>query len=293
MMDWQALGARLEQALQKKLGAAQATAMAGGDINQAFRLDYADARFFVKINRTALLPMFTAERAGLEALRESAAIRVPEVYLTGSDGERAYIVMEYIELTGRPAPEVFAQQLAALHAITHRRFGFPVNNTIGSTPQVNSPSDNWIEFWQQHRLGYQLELGARQGFDHALLDAGEKLNDRLAEFFRDYSPLPSLLHGDLWGGNQGADELGNPVIYDPACYYGDHEADLAMMELFGHPGERFFAAYAERFPIDAGYAQRRELYNLYHVLNHANLFGGGYAAQARRMIESLLAQTGD
>jgi fructosamine-3-kinase len=99
-----------------------------------------------------------------------------------------------------------------------------------------------------------------------------------------------LLHGDLWSGNQGADSSGNPVIYDPACYYGDHEVDLAMMELFGSPGERFFAVYRERFPIDADYPLRRDLYNLYHLLNHANLFGGAYAAQSLRVIDRLLAQ---
>ena len=102
--------------------------------------------------------------------------------------------------------------------------------------------------------------------------------------------MASLLHGDLWSGNYGADSDGNPVVYDPACYYGDHEADLAMMELFGSPGARFFAAYREHFPIDDGYPLRRDLYNLYHLLNHANLFGGGYARQSQRLIERLLAQ---
>ena len=278
-MDWQRLSERLEQALRKKLGVPGASPVRGGDINRAFRLDFAGARFFVKLNHVSLGSMFAAERAGLDALRASAAIRVPEVFLTGSEGESAFIVMEYIELRGSAEPGLFARQLAALHETTHPRFGFPVNNTIGSTPQINSPTADWVEFWQRYRLGYQLELGA-----------GEKLNDRVAEFFADYRPRPSLLHGDLWSGNQGADASGNPVIFDPACYYGDHEADLAMMELFGNPGERFFAAYAERFPLDAGYAQRRDLYNLYHVLNHANLFGGGYAARARRMIDMLLGQ---
>ena len=112
----------------------------------------------------------------------------------------------------------------------------------------------------------------------------------LGSFFESYSPEPSLMHGDLWGGNQSADSAGNPVIYDPACYYGDHEADLAMMELFGSPGDRFFSAYREVFPIDNGYSVRRELYNLYHILNHAYLFGGGYNAQARRMVDRLLSQ---
>jgi len=141
----------------------------------------------------------------------------------------------------------------------------------------------------RQRLGFQLELATRNGLNADLIDAGYRLAEDLTKFFASYHPRPSLLHGDLWSGNQGADVEGNPVIYDPACYFGDHEADLAMMELFGHPGEGFFASYNEHFPIDPGYAQRRELYNLYHILNHANLFGGGYARQAQRMIEGLLA----
>ena len=127
------------------------------------------------------------------------------------------------------------------------------------------------------------------GNERPPVDAGLRLVAELDRFFADYRPRASLLHGDLWGGNQAADADGNPVIYDPACYYGDHEADLAMMELFGNPGEAFFTAYHEHFPIDAGYRYRRDLYNLYHVLNHANLFGGGYAAQAEKMIGRLLA----
>ena len=129
-----------------------------------------------------------------------------------------------------------------------------------------------------------------KGFGNALYDAGMRLNEQLNHFFINYTPLASLLHGDLWSGNQGADSAGNPVVYDPACYYGDHEADLAMMELFGSPGQRFFDAYDDLFPIDVGYKVRRELYNLYHILNHANLFGASYVLQAKQMIASLLAQ---
>ena len=128
------------------------------------------------------------------------------------------------------------------------------------------------------------------GYGNELFDAGMRLNEQVGSFFSGYTPLASLLHGDLWSGNQGADSAGNPIIYDPACYYGDHEADLAMMELFGGPGQLFFQAYDEIFSIDTGYHQRRELYNLYHILNHVNLFGGSYVTQAQRMIASLLAQ---
>ncbi len=291
-MDWQLLAEQAIRRLGLAAGDVRTTPVAGGDINQAYRLDIGAQRFFVKINRVELLPMFQAERAGLEAIAGSKTIRVPEVLLTGSQDASAFIVMEYIEFSGRPAAERMAPALAAMHNCYHRQFGFDCDDHIGSTPQRNRFSDDWIEFWRQHRLGYQLQLAERNGFGTELAEAGNRLAQNLHLYFSGYQPRPSLLHGDLWSGNQAADGAGNPVIFDPACYYGDHETDLAMMELFGHPGESFFAVYREHFPIDAGYRLRRELYNLYHVLNHANLFGGGYAAQARDLIDRLLAHGG-
>jgi fructosamine-3-kinase len=290
VIDWQSLGASLAAKLQLPPGDIRATPIPGGDINRAYRLELGKYRFFVKLNRAALLPMFDAEKAGLDAIRQSRTLRVPEVIMTGRGGEHAFIVMEFIEFAGQPDAGRLASALAAMHNCFNEQFGFHVDNTIGSTAQVNTFSDDWVDFWRHHRLGFQLALAQQNGLDSRLIDAGHRLADKLALFFATHQPRPSLLHGDLWGGNQAADVDGNPVIYDPACYYGDHEADLAMMELFGHPGERFFASYAELFPLDTGYAVRRELYNLYHVLNHANLFGGGYVAQARQMIEILLAQ---
>lgn len=289
-MDWQLLASALAQQLNFTPQDITATALAGGDINRAFRVELGPRCFFVKTNRAELLPMFEAERIGLDTIAETNTVRVPEVYLTGCQASQAFIVMEYIELGGRVDPARLASALAAMHGNCHRQFGFGCDNTIGSTPQPNEFSDDWIEFWRRHRLGYQLQLAERNGFGDGLIEAGRHLAQNLAPFFDGYRPRPSLLHGDLWAGNQAADSAGNAVIYDPACYYGDHEADLAMMELFGSPGEAFFTQYRAQFPIDAGYSQRRDLYNLYHVLNHANLFGGGYPAQAQAMIERLLVQ---
>lgn len=290
-MDWQSIGDRLALQLRISPGDYRATPVQGGDINQAFRLEAGDRRFFVKTNRAERLAMFEAERAGLEAIHRSRAIRVPRVLLTGCEGGQAFIVMEYIEFGGRPGAAAFASALAAMHASFNDRFGFECDNTIGSTPQPNSFNDDWIEFWRRQRLGFQLALARQNGLEVRIIDAGYRLAENLDIYFRGYRPRASLLHGDLWSGNQAADSEGNPVIFDPACYYGDHEADLAMMELFGCPGERFFAVYHEHFPIDPGYPMRRELYNLYHILNHANLFGGGYAGQASALIDRLLAQS--
>lgn len=289
MIDWHSLGALLARELQFPPDSVRATPVSGGDINQAFRLESGRHRFFVKLNQAELLPMFDAEKSGLEAIRNSQTLRVPEVYLTGCQGNNAFIVMEFIEFGGQAAPVRLAAGLAAMHKNFNRQFGFHIDNTIGSTTQVNTFSDNWIEFWRHQRLGFQLELARQNQLDTRLIDTGDRLAEKLNGFFTGYQPRASLLHGDLWVGNQAADADGNPLVFDPACYYGDHETDLAMMELFAHPGERFFASYTEYFPIDVGYSVRRELYNLYHILNHANLFGGNYDMQALRMIDKLLA----
>ena len=288
-MDWQSLGSEVAEQLQLPARDISATRIGGGDINQAWCLRLDRQRFFVKLNRIDSLPMFEAEHAGLDALAATRSIRVPQVFATGRLTGFAYIAMEFIELGGGADAARLARALADLHGHCHRQFGFERDNTIGSTPQVNRFHDDWIAFWREQRLGFQLRLAADNGFDSRMIDAGFRLAADLESLFGDYRPRASLLHGDLWSGNRGADREGNPVIYDPACYYGDHETDLAMMELFGSPGAEFFAVYAQAFPIDAGYARRRDLYNLYHLLNHANLFGGGYAGQAGSLIRRLLA----
>ena len=267
----------------------------GGCIHRAWRaVDARGRSWFVKANDARALPMFEAEREGLAALAGAGAVRVPRAVATGTDGRAAWLVAEWLEL--RPlsprAEEALGAQLAALHRHTHERFGFPADNFIGATPQPNGFSDDWIAFLRERRLGFQLRLAAARGFGSRLADAGERLLERLDAFFDGYRPAPSLLHGDLWGGNAAATDGDAPVIFDPAAYYGDREADLAMTELFGGFSARFHDAYRAHWPLDAGYRVRRDLYNLYHVLNHANLFGGGYAAQAERMMARLLAEVG-
>ena len=291
LIDWHVVRQLLIEKTGLKLGQLEATSMPGGDINRAWHLSDGQNQFFVKTNSRERLPMFEAEMFGLDTMYCADSIRVPQAIGCGLAGAQAFLAMEYLDLSGSPDEAIFACQLAAMHQNTQHRFGFAIDNTIGSTVQINSFSEDWNNFWQQHRLGYQLSLAKLNGYGNELYDTGMRLNERVDRFYRSYRPLASLLHGDLWSGNWAADKTGAPVIYDPACYYGDHEADLAMMELFGSPGQRFFAAYNEVFPIDAGYPQRRELYNLYHILNHANLFGGSYVSQSQRIIASLLAQT--
>ncbi|MBL7003899.1 MAG: fructosamine kinase family protein [Gammaproteobacteria bacterium] len=262
--------------------------LSGGNINNAFKISNGEQSYFVKMNRKSQLYMFEAEKIGLECIADTNTLLVPTPIVTGVYGSESYLVLEYIDLQGHSDSARFGQKLAQLHLACESRFGFDIDNTIGSTPQVNAWTDSWVKFWQTHRLGYQLELAHKNGLSHQLIEAGEKLIDKTPYFFTDYAPKASLLHGDLWSGNWSANQQGEPVIYDPAPYYGDHEADLAMTELFGHPGINFYPAYKETFVIDEGYATRKLFYNVYHILNHANLFGGGYISQAQNAIEQLL-----
>lgn len=233
--------------------------------------------------------MFEAEFLGLQALAAADAIRVPLPLCTGSADGQSYIVMEYIPLGGSGSNARAGEQLAELHRHQADAFGWQRANTIGSTRQTNDWTAAWIDFWREHRLGFQLQEAARNGLGNNLQQLGEKLLE-VFPVLMDHDPLPSLLHGDLWGGNLSFDNAGSPVIYDPATYYGDREAEIAMTELFGGFGGGFYDAYNAVWPLDAGYAMRKAFYNLYHILNHANMFGGGYVQQAQQMMERLLAE---
>lgn len=292
MSDLQSLIRHLEREIGQDLQNHRLTSVGGGDINSAFRLQAAGVAWFIKLNRAELADMFAAEAAGLQELAGIGAVRVPEVICFGQFQQHAYLVLNYIELSplhGNSASRL-GQQLARLHRQPQAWFGWQRDNTIGSTPQHNRRHDDWISFWQQQRLGKQLQFTAANGYTGTLQSKGEKLLARVGSFFTDYQPQPALLHGDLWCGNAAADAQGNPVMFDPACYYGDREADLAMTELFGGFGRDFYAAYQAEYPLDAGYKTRKTLYNLYHILNHLNLFGRGYLSQANGMIEQLLAE---
>ncbi len=265
-------------------------AAGGGCINRAQVLRCRNGRrFFAKFNAADRLSMFEAEAEGLDELLASGAIRCPRPICSGVSGGEAWLVLEYLELGSRGSGAELGRRLAALHRHTAERFGWRRDNTIGSTPQANTQSADWIAFWREQRLGFQYRLAARNGAPRSLAQRGERLMAGLDGLFAGYRPAPSLLHGDLWGGNYGYAQ-GEPVLFDPAVYYGDREADLAMTELFGGFPADFQAAYREAWPMDAGYAVRKTLYNLYHVLNHYNLFGGGYLGQAEHMTQTLLAE---
>lgn len=291
MVDWDAIVAAINNATPDRFEFFSATPLAGGCINQTYRISSrGNRRYFIKLNTADKHTMFAAESAGLSAIAATRAIRVPQPIAHGIAGENSFLVLENLDLGGHGDAALLGQQLAALHRHCAPEFGFEVANTIGATPQLNNWQADWVTFWREQRLGFQLELAASNGYGGKLQLLGQQLMKRLPEFFTGYQPVPSLLHGDLWSGNHAYTADGTPVVFDPAPYYGDRETDLAMTELFGGFGHEFYAAYRAAWPLDAGYATRKPLHNLYHILNHANLFGGGYARQAEAMIERLLQQ---
>jgi len=264
----------------------------GGSIHGGRRFESARGPLFVKIASSDEAPLLAAEAEGLAALAATGTVRVPAVLDRGVAGPDAYLALEWLglEAPGAKSEAALGVGLAALHRHTAPRFGFASDNFIGRTPQANAWCEDPVEFLASRRLGPQLALAARRGHAGPLTERGAWLLEQLPAFFRDYRPVASLLHGDLWGGNHAALADGTPVIYDPAVYYGDREAELAMTRLFGGFSARFHAAYADAWPLDAGARARTALHELYHLLNHLNLFGGGYAAPALERIERLTAE---
>lgn len=289
---WQAIEADIRAAAGTGFRLEERRPVGGGCIDQAFRVRGGGQDYFVKLGRSDQDEAFAAEAAGLAELGQANGLRVPQPVARGGADGRAYLVVEHVELRPLDANAMAAlgEGLVELHGIVAPRFGWERDNRIGATPQRNALTGNWMEFWRENRLGYQLELAAGRG-DHRLARAGERLLTRLPALLAGHRPEASLLHGDLWGGNAAMDEAGRPVIFDPATYHGDRETDLAMTELFGGFSPLFYEAYHGAWPLDPGYREvRRDLYQLYHLLNHDALFGGHYGAESLRVIERLLAK---
>jgi fructosamine-3-kinase len=294
-MQWRNIEQQIASITGKAFKVVNDGGVGGGCINTAYKITGQDQReYFVKFNRADKLDMFEAEADGLRELANAQAVLVPEPVATGIEGSQAYIILEYLPFGGGDAGAMrhFGEQLAQLHRYTKEQYGWHRDNTIGATHQPNHWENDWPRFWRKHRLGFQLELAGRNGLSSRALKKGERLLDQLESFFTDYTPEASLLHGDLWGGNYAVTFTGEPVIFDPAVYFGDREADIAMTELFGGFGRDFYAAYNSAWPLDDGYEIRKTFYNLYHILNHYNLFGGGYGSQAEGMTDRLLAEIG-
>lgn len=262
----------MDAALRLELGIEAAEKLAGGSVLECHWVSIGGVEHFLKTGAAKYADALAAEADGLEALRAAGA-RAPQAFAHGVAAGKAYLLIEHLEIEPTGDYAALGAMLAALHRSSGPRFGWHRGNYIGATPQANDWRDDWAVFWKECRLGPQLDLARRNGFDLGQVPPLERL-------LRDHRPVPSLLHGDLWRGNAGF-KAGQPIIYDPAVYYGDRECDLAMTELFGgFPGE-FYAAYNKAFPLPAEYEARKSLYNLYHLLNHLNIFGGSYLGQVK------------
>lgn len=292
MQLWQHIESEITDYTGQAFRLGKQQAVGGGCINQAMKLtdQSGEREFFIKLNQANRLPMFEAEAAALVEIAATRCLRVPQVVRTGVHGQQSYLVLEYLPLMAGANMARFGEQLAAMHACSAEQFGWRIDNTIGSTPQPNPPANDWLTFWREQRLGFQLSLAAERGGGGELQRLGERLLADCPALFAGYVPQPSMLHGDLWSGNYAGLADGTPVIFDPAFYYGDREAELAMTTLFGGFSTDFYAAYNVSWPLDAGYSVRKTFYNIYHIINHFNLFGGGYQAQAVAMMKQVLAE---
>lgn len=260
----------------------------------AWSLTIDGCRYFVKLASGRHADMLACEADGLRAIAGTRTLRVPDVALSGAEGTTAYLVLEWLDLRGSAGGAALGSALAALHRAAvprgprGERFGWHRDNWIGATPQSNDWSDDWCTFFRDRRLLPQLTVAFRRGFRSAIERHAERLVAALPELLRNHAPTPSLVHGDLWSGNAGALADGEPVVFDPAVYVGDREVDVAMTELFGGFERDFAGAYESAWPVAPGYPLRRDLYNLYHLLNHVNLFGAGYVSRTEQTLARLI-----
>ncbi|MGP0128357.1 MAG: fructosamine kinase family protein [cyanobacterium endosymbiont of Rhopalodia musculus] len=285
---WTQIAQHISKAIQREFRIKNRRSVNGGCINQCYSLIGDNITYFVKTNQASQVEMFAAEALGLKQISNTKTIRVPQPICWGIAERASYIVLEWIEFNGgtNQSWEEMGRKLAAMHH--HQgsdKFGWEQNNTIGSIPQMNIWTDSWADFFAENRIGYQLKLARRRGGN---FPECTQVVEIVKELLAHRKPQPSLVHGDLWSGNVAVTQEGEPVILDPATYYGDHEVDLAMTELFGGFLGVFYRGYNEVFPLDKGYEKRKTIYNLYHILNHFNLFGGGYGSQVNRMIQKIL-----
>ena len=285
---WTEIARSITQTTGQEFAIANTNSVSGGCINQGYKISSDKAEYFVKLNDASQVEMFVAEAIGLKQMYATGTITVPQPICYGMVDTSSYIVLQWLDLGGGSSQSYreMGRQLAAMHRKgKSERFGWERNNTIGSTPQINTQNDNWADFFAEQRIGYQLKLAKRHG---GSFPNTNKVVEAVRDKLTDRQPQASLVHGDLWSGNAAIASDGSPVILDPATYYGDRETDIAMTELFGGFPAAFYQGYNEAWQLEGGYQQRKSIYNLYHVLNHFNLFGGGYANQAKRIIGQII-----
>ncbi|MDD1780808.1 fructosamine kinase family protein [Enterovibrio sp. ZSDZ35] len=283
---WHSLSVQLSLALGQQFEVEEKMPVEGGDINECYAISSGDIRFFVKVNSKETLPIYEAEAESLRHLANSSEVSVPQVIYIGIIKEKAVLVLDYIPMKPLNAENAYilGKELARLHQWGEQlEYGFDIDNYIGASEQRNSWHRKWASFFADHRIGWQLKLAEEKGMSFGDVETiVENVKDKL----HGHQPKASLVHGDLWKGNASM-TINGPMVYDPASYWGDREVDVAMTELFGGFPEDFYKGYNEVWPLDEGFEERKDLYNLYHLLNHSNLFGGHYIEQTATVINKL------
>lgn len=285
---WATIEDAIEHAIDRPFSIKHKTTARSGKINLCYWISNYHQDYFVKINRSDHLEHFESEAYALKQIKESHQINCPEVITTGTTRNNSFIVLDYLSFE-TPNQKDWYQlgcQLAHMHQTSgHGQFGWQHDNYIGDTLQPNNWQSNWRTFFAEQRIAWQLQL---------LHEKSIKLGDidHIAQICHDallhHKVTPSLVHGDLWQGNMGFCHH-QPVIFDPACYYGDREVDIAMTELFGQLPDEFYRGYQHTYPLPHSYEQRKLVYNFYHILNHANLFGGVYIEQSKAALSRILS----
>ncbi|WP_034043983.1 fructosamine kinase family protein [Wocania ichthyoenteri] len=274
------LSNRLNQTITK------VSSVSGGDISQAYKIDTANNSYFLKLNSASTLNMFQTEAYGLDLIAKTNTIKTPKVLAFDSFENSAFLLMDFVE-SKRATTEDFkllGEQLATLHKCSSDNFGLDKDNYIGSLPQSNSAHKNWVEFYTHERLLPQLELAKQKGLlSVAECPSEQHIKNQLELLFKGIKP--SLLHGDLWSGNYLISKNGEPYLIDPAVYYGHNEVDIAMTKLFGGFGESFYESYHSYYPLDENTSARIDIYQLYYLLVHLNLFGSSYYSSVKSILQ--------
>ncbi|MGX9416136.1 fructosamine kinase family protein [Vibrio sp. WJH972] len=284
---WQVISKQISSVIDQDFFPHHKLELDGGDINQSFRISDDSLHFFVKTNEKECLPMLVAEADGLEALAKAQALTVPNVIALGTTKSNSYLVLEFLPMTPIESATSYALgvDLARQHQWGEQgEYGFDLDNYIGYSIQPNGWHKKWSRFFAEQRIGWQLQLLREKGIELVDID---QFVDLIAMKLAHHHPKPSLLHGDLWSGNIGRIGRG-AVAFDPACYWGDRECDIAMTELFNRFDEEFYRGYNDIYPLDVHYPMRRDIYNLYHILNHCNCFAGHYIGEAQNRINRIM-----
>jgi len=288
MTYWHYISEHISHSLNQPFQIQDKKSVGGGCINSAYQITGTapeSRQYFIKINNEDLETMFQTEFDSLNELSQNHAMRIPKAICFGRAEGKSYLVLEYIAMCSHGDQAKLGAALAQQHKISASQYGWYQNNVIGSTAQSNRQHVNWQTFWREERLLPQINMLYTKGYTSILKPFVQPLLNYSEKLLNNHQPGAAMLHGDLWSGNYAFDQQGEPIIFDPAFYYGDREADLAMTELFGGFSREFYQAYNDIWPLEKAYKQRKTLYNLYHILNHANLFGSSYLNQAISMMQ--------